>query len=178
MRSRVATLLLALLAVSVLLAACGGDDTKATPDAATPAGTKESTETPVNTGPAGGGDATAPPPAEPQLDEQLTEVARGDLQIDIPIAGTYNIDPQTLAAQTGDVPSCDNFQFDFTWQVTDPYPPDASSLEWDLLRDTGNVTLSHDPNNEQSVGCASLQAVNQGAAPLTVAIKYAIGGIP
>lgn len=178
MKSWAAVPLLAVLAASIILAGCGGGDSRATPDAATPAGTKELTATPAATEPQADGNATAPAPADPQLDEQLTEFARSDLQIQVPAAGTYSIDPQTLAANAGDVPSCDNFQFDFTWQVTDPYPPDGVSLEWAIQRDTGNITLSRDPSGEQSVGCDSIQAENKGSSPITVAIKYAIGGLP
>lgn len=178
MKSRVIALLITAVAVTTLLSACGDDDSTATPDAATAAGTKEpgdTTATDQATGPV----ITAPALADPQLDEQLTEVARGDLgEVEIPVGGVYYIDPATLAAQAGDVPSCDNFQFAFAWQVADPYPPDAASLEWELQRDGGNVTLSRDPAGEQSVGCDSLQAANQGDAPITLSIKYAIGGLP
>ena len=114
----------------------------------------------------------------PQLDEQLTEVARGDLDVEIAVGGVYYIDPQTLASQAGAVPACDNFQFDFTWQVTDPFPPTGVAFQWELQRSGGNVALSHDPSGEQSVGCDSIQAVNKGDVSVSLAVKYAIGGIP
>jgi hypothetical protein len=37
---------------------------------------------------------------------------------------------------------------------------------------------ARDPAVEQSVGCDSLRAVNQGDAPIALAIKYAINGLP
>lgn len=178
MRLRAFALLIAAVAATMLLAGCADEASAPTPDAATAAGTKQPGDTT-------GADQTAGPLVtafalpDPQLDEQLTEVARGDLgEVEIPVGGVYYIDPETLAAQAGDVPSCDNFQFAFVWQIVNPYPPDGALLEWELQRDGGNVTLSRDAAGEQSVGCDSLQAVNQGDVTISLAIKYAIGGLP
>jgi hypothetical protein len=166
---------LALRAGAIILAAltvaCGGDDDNATPAAGTPVGTKQQTAAPTETEPGNGGGATAPDPVDPVLDEQLTEVARDTLTATIDPGGTYDIDPEALAAA-----SCDNFQFDFSWQVADPYPPDGVALQWVLVRN--GVVLSSAPNGEQAVGCDAVQAVNNGSTVITVALKYAIGTIP
>ena len=166
--------LLAALAVFGLFLACGGSSG---PTAMiSPVGTKASTPTPTpeDTGPQTGGDV--PTPAEPTLDEALTELASGDHTADLDPGGVDQIDPQTLVEGS---PSCTNFEFDFTWQVVDPYPPDGVDLQWVMERDNGDtVDISHDPSGEQSVGCNVVRVLNNGSSPISVAIKYKIGGLP
>jgi hypothetical protein len=87
---------------------------------------------------------------------------------------------QTLditTADTGSEPSCDNFAFDFTWQVQDPYPPDGVDLAWQFTREAGAVEVAAGPAGEQTVGCGLLEARNRGAAPVTVALRYRAGAI-
>ncbi len=73
---RFASAVLVAVAVVGSTIACGGDDGPAESVDVTPVGTKDATPTPAAIDPGGG----APPPVEPELDEELTEVTRGDLE--------------------------------------------------------------------------------------------------
>jgi hypothetical protein len=170
---RIAGLLLTLAALAAGVA-CGGGSSGPTA-VVSPIGTKAGTPTPTPTAtvaPIGNG---APLPIEPTLNEALTETASGDLTADVQPGQTYSVDPQSLV--TGS-PSCTNFEFDFTWQVTDPYPPDGVDLQWQIQRNGAGVKIAEATSGEQSIGCDPLQALNAGSAPISVAIKYKIGGLP
>ena len=170
---RTAGLLLTLAALTACVA-CGGGSSGPTA-VVSPIGTKAGTPTPTPEATVATGGSGAPDPIEPTLDEALTEIASGALTADVQPGQTYNIDPQSLV--TGP-PSCTNFEFDFTWQVTDPYPPDGADLQWQIQRNASPVKIAEAASGEQSVGCDSLQALNAGSAPISVAIKYKIGGLP
>jgi hypothetical protein len=171
---RTAGLLLTLAAIAVCVA-CGGGGSKGPTAVVSPIGTKAGTPTPTPVATVAPGGNGAPDPIEPTLDEALTEIASGHLTADVQPGGTYNIDPQSLATS---LPSCTNFEFDFTWQVTDPYPADGVDLKWQIQRNGSPVKIAEAASGEQSVGCDSLQALNAGSAPISVAIKYKIGGLP
>ncbi|MEX1195817.1 MAG: hypothetical protein WD904_03820 [Dehalococcoidia bacterium] len=169
--------LIVLFAVALSgLAACGGDDDDTSGPTAviTPAGTKDETPTPA---PDGGG--PAPSPADPQLDEDLQELTSGELEATIEPGGTYEIDPLAITETAGgSAPPCENFAFDFTWQVTDPYPSDGVQLVWRFIRDEGDVDIANAPSGEQTIGCGLLRAVNNGGETITVAVRYRVGAIP
>lgn len=172
-------LLAAVSATAILvLGACGDDDDAADDDGGTvitPVGTKDATATPADTG---AGNGAPPSPVEPQLDEALTLTGRGGLEATIEPGGRYEIDPLAIAEGSGNnVPPCANFQFDFSWQVIDPYPPDGVALSWLLNRMDGEIEVANGPSGNQAIGCGLLTAVNNGAAVITVRIEYAIGGI-
>jgi hypothetical protein len=154
-----------------LSAACSGDDDGGASVDVTPVGTKEATPTP---GPIASG-AGAPEPVDPQLDEELTEVARGELEATIDPGGSYEINPETLAEDAGVTDACDNFQFDFSWQISDPYPSDGGSLSWQFDNSSQQFEVASGSAGNQSVGCGLLRAENRGERAIFVAIKYAIG---
>jgi len=157
-------------AVLALAAACGGDDETTptdAPGAVTPVGTKDATPTPLATV------AGAPTPIDPTLDEELTEIASGNFDETIAAGSSWSIDTAAIAG----VASCTNFAFDFTWQVQDPFPPDGVDLVWQFTREAGTVEVANGPDGEQSVGCGVLDALNRGAGPVTVAIRYRVGAI-
>lgn len=163
------------LAAAVTLAlilACGGDDDDGGGEVVdvTPVGTKDATPEPVPVDPETG----IPEPVEPELDEELTEIARGELEAVIDPGGSYEIDPEALAADAGASDPCANFQFDFSWQITDPYPPEGTALVWKFANDTSEFEVASGPAGNQSVGCGLLRAENGAAATITVAIKYAM----
>lgn len=162
------------LAALAMCVACGGGSSGPTA-VVSPIGTKAGTPTPTPVATAAPGGNGAPAPIEPTLDEAVTEIASGDLTADVQPGQTYGIDPQSLVASP---PSCTNFQFDFTWQVTDPYPADGVDLQWQIQRNGSGVKIAEATSGEQSVGCVSLQALNAGSAPIAVAIKYKVGGLP
>ena len=159
-----------------LIVACGGDDSgnQQVTDI-TPVGTKDSTPTPV---PSDAGPGGAPAPVTPELDEELTEITTGDLQVTIEPGGSYDIDPEAIAAEAGASDVCANFQFDFSWQITDPYPADGTSLSWEFEGERGSFEVAKGPAGNQAVGCGLLSAENQGGVAITVAMKYAIGALP
>jgi hypothetical protein len=160
--------------ICALLFSCSSDDDgpEGTLGAVTPVGTKDPEATTAAPVDPGGG---PPPPAEPELDEQLTEVTRGELSADIEPGGQYPLDPLVIAQGAGQAPDCNNLQFDFSWQVVDPYPPDGVALSWQFTRAEGTVEVASRPAGNQAVGCGTLAATNEGSAPISVAIKYAIG---
>ncbi len=171
---------LALAGVSAALAlavACGGDDDEATPTdtpgGLTPVGTKDATPTPLASDGAG-----PPSPVDPTLDEELTEITSGSLLEAIPPGTVIQLDPLGIAVvAAGRTPPCDNFAFDFTWQVQDPFPPDGVDLVWQFIRDGEAIEVAVGPSGEQAIGCGLLEAENRGAEPITVAIRYRIGAI-
>ena len=170
-----------LAGVSVALAlavACGGDDDAPpteTSGAMTPAGTKDATPTRSSiTGPGSG----APAPADPTLDEELTEITSGSLLTPIPPGTVIQLDPLGIAGvDTGRTPSCDNFAFDFTWQVQSPYPPDGVNLVWQFIRDGDVIEVAAGPAGEQTIGCGLLGAETRVSGRITVAIRYRVGAI-
>ena len=171
-------LLIVTLAITCLAAAaCGGDDSDpdSTLGAITPVGTKVPTEQ-ASDGAATPGSEGPPSPVMPELDEELTLFLDGQIFADIQPGDSYEVDPIALGEQVGTPPSCDNFQFDFSWQVTDPYPPDGVAFKWQLLRDDGPVDIAIAPAGNQAVGCDTLLAVNEGATPISIAVRYLIGG--
>lgn len=170
-------LIAATLALLVLTAACGGDDDDPSATLGTPIGTKDATPE-ASAEPTDAGNGAPPYPADPTLDEELTEFSRGDLEATIEPGDRYLIDPIALANEDGEAPSCDNFLFDFSWQVTDPFPTDGVALTWLFNRSGDEVEVASGPSGEQGIGCGTLAATNGGAAPITVSIKYVVGGLP
>jgi len=173
-RALVAFVVLSALAFSI---ACGGDD-KPTATVG-PIGTKSGAPsvsadatTPVD----GGG--LAPAPAEPSLDEAITLITSGDVTAELGPGELYPFDPQALAETAGATPSCDNFQFDFAWQVQYPYPPENVTLQWQIERAGADVKVAEGTSGEQSIGCDTIDLVNTSADSIAVAVKYKIGGLP
>ncbi|HEY5638802.1 MAG TPA: hypothetical protein VIW01_01985 [Dehalococcoidia bacterium] len=163
-------------AALTLAAACGGDgDTTPTltPGGLTPVGTKDATPTPLAS------DESGPPaPADPTLDEELTQITSGSLLEAIAPGTVIQFDPLGIAGEdTGRTPPCDNFAFDFTWQVQDPYPPAGVNLVWQFIRDGDAIEVAAGPAGEQTIGCGLLEAENRGSMLVTVAIRYRIGAI-
>ncbi|MCH7484915.1 MAG: hypothetical protein IIA90_07185, partial [Chloroflexi bacterium] len=120
-------------AALALAAACGGGDDETTPTdtpgALPPVGTKAATPTPSSI------DGSGPPaPADPTLDEELTEITSGSFDETIAGGDSWSID---TAAFAEDASLCTNFAFDYTWQVQDPFPPDGVDLIWQVTRAAG-----------------------------------------
>jgi hypothetical protein len=163
-----------MLAVFVTLA-CSGDDGPQDSVDVTPVGTKDATPTPDTADPSAG----APAPVEPELDEELTEVTRGTLEATIAPGTSYAIEPESIAADAGTLDACDdNFQFDFSWQISEPYPPDDTALAWVRQGESGAFDVAAGPAGNQAVGCGTLTAENRGPSSIVVAVKYAIGVLP
>ncbi|MCH7810983.1 MAG: hypothetical protein IH863_10435 [Chloroflexi bacterium] len=164
-------------AALALALACGGDDDATTPSETpgglTPVGTKDATPTPLATG-----GAVPPAPADPTLDEELREIASGSFDETIAAGDSWSIDTVVFSEDdAGGVSLCTNFAFDYAWQVQDPFPPDGVDLIWRFTRAAGTVEVASGPAGEQSVGCGLLEALNRGAGPISVAIRYRVGAI-
>jgi hypothetical protein len=168
--------LVGVLAMLALAAACGDDDAAAPTDTLgglTPAGTKEATPTPL--APDGADPPAGPPvPADPTLDEELAEIASGSFDETIAAGDSWSID---TAAFAEDESLCTNFAFDYTWQVQDPFPPAGVDLIWQFTRAAGTVEVAAGAAGEQSVGCGLLEALNRGDGEIVVAIRYRVGAI-
>lgn len=167
----------AAIATLLLLAACGGDDDGPAATIGTPIGTKDTTPVPTAGASTDTGDGTAPDPVDPTLDEELTEFASGSFDATIDPGDRYEIDTTELANETGSAPPCDNFLFDFSWQVTDPYPPDGVAISWLYTGQSDEFEVANTPAGEQGVGCGPVAIANNGAGAVTIAVKYIIGGI-
>jgi hypothetical protein len=167
---------LAVLALStlVLAIACGGDDTPS--GTISPIGTKSGAPT-ASAEPTTANGGPIPAPAEPTLDEAVTLITSGDATAELGPGEIYPFDPQAIAEAAGSTPSCDNFQFDFTWQVQDPYPPANVTLQWQIERSGSDVKVAEGPSGEQSIGCDTIDLVNTGSGTISVAVKYKIGGL-
>jgi hypothetical protein len=165
--------------VALLAAGCGGDggsgvDRSVTP--LSPAGTKAAAVSPGSPS----GQPVAPTPPPPTLKAELDKFGEGQLTAEIAAGGAYDLDPAPLiVARGGSAPSCSsgNVSFAFTWQVSDPYPPDNVSLTWQLSRAGRSVKVAEGPFGDIVVPCGPLEAVNQGPADITVQIRYAIGAV-
>ncbi|MEO8458773.1 MAG: hypothetical protein ABI559_13295 [Chloroflexota bacterium] len=169
--------ILLLLALSTLAQtiACGGGDNDSQVSFS-PVGTKTSSLT-ATPAPTDGSGATAPDPIDPTLDQELHEITNGNQAIDLAPGETFTFDPQALATDAGTTPVCANFQFDFSWQVQHPFPPDGVNFQWEIQRNGAPVKVAEGPNGEQSVGCDTVEAANKGDGPITVTVKYKIGGL-
>jgi hypothetical protein len=171
---RAAVAFVVLSSVAIVIACGGADKPTATVG---PIGTKSaaptasSEATPIAVG-------EAPDPAEPTLDEALQLITSGSVVAQIAPGDTYSFDPNAIAQAAGSTASCTNFQFDFTWQVQDPYPPTDVFLQWQIERNGSKVKIAEGPSGEQSVGCDAVEASNNGPDPIAVAIKYKLGGLP
>lgn len=170
---RAAWLLVVLASTAVAACGGGGEAPGETLGEVTAVGTKEATPTTAGAD----GDGGPPAPADPELDEALTLVTSGELEATIEPGGAYSIDPLQLAAEAGAEPNCDNLQFDFSWQVIDPWPADGVGLAWQLDRSGNLVTVASGAAGNQAVPCGTLAAANQGATAITVAVKYLIGAL-
>jgi len=171
----------AVAVVALAVAACGGDDAgsqgvdgSATP--ISPAGTKAATAAPGSPS----AEPVAPTPPPPTLKAELEKFGEGQLTAAVAAGGAYQLDPAPLIeAHDGSAPSCSSgsVSFAFTWQVSDPYPPDNVSLTWQLSRAGRSVKVAEGPFGDIIVPCGLLEAVNQGPAHITVDIRYAIGAV-
>lgn len=170
-----ATIAAAFLTLAFAIA-CGGDDTPS--GTISPIGTKsggptaDATEVPTDAA------NPAPDPVEPELDEALTLIATGDARAELGPGEIYPFEPEVIAQTAGATPSCDNFQFGFTWQVQEPYPPDNVTMQWNIEREGADVKVAEGVSGEQSVGCDTIDLINTSADSITVAVKYKIGGLP
>ncbi len=170
----------ALVAVAMLAAGCGGGSDSgsaglsATP--ISPAGTKAATAAPGSPSAA----PLAPTPPPPTLKAELDKFGEGQLTIDIAAGGAYELDPAPLiVGSDGDAPSCNsgNVSVAFTWQVSDPYPPDNATVSWQLSRTGRFIKVAEGSFGDIVVPCGLLEAANQGDADITVQIRYAIGAV-
>jgi hypothetical protein len=159
----------------LLVAACGGDEGSGdgTGVPVTAVGTKEPTPEAGTSILGEAGDA--PSPVDPDLDEELTEIARDGFDTTLDPGTQYEVDPLSLATSAAASVSCDAFQFDFSWQITDPYPSDTAIVEWFIIRDTGDIKIAGGPSGNQAVGCDILRVVNSSGETVTLSVKYAIG---
>jgi hypothetical protein len=173
-------LALAFVGALLLIAAvsCGGGDSKPTATLG-PVGSKVNTPTPTPAAsePGDGGSA-APDPIEPTLDEALTLITSDSSSVTLGPGEIYAFDSQALAETAGTTPNCSSFQFDFSWQVQDPYPPDGITMQWQIERNGADVKVAEGVSGEQSVGCETVDLVNTSQQSITVAVKYKLGGTP
>ena len=171
------------LALGALLAACGGGGGAATPSpgpgpTSTPTAEPSAASSPTATGvPSPTAEPQdAPHAPAPEVPDNVTVLALGEMSLNIGAGDTYAFDPIDLGTQQGvEVPPCAAFVFLFGWQVRDPYPPEYVNLRIRWTRTGSMETIAEDASGTQSIGCGGIEVVNDSAAQVTVEVRYGIG---
>lgn len=176
-------LLPAAAAVLIAFVACGENDAKTptpspaatAPASPSPAPTEEPSPTAEPTpSPAPEAPQAAPievgPGQEALTENVLSPVLAGD--------GVFNIDAIDLATDAGIVPpSCAELVFYFSWQVRQPFPPDAVDLEFYWTRMGGTELVAEGTAGQASRGCGLIQMVNNSDVEAMVELRYVIARI-
>ncbi len=175
--------LLPVVVVAMAFVACGGDGVEAptpSPTATAPASpTPAPTETPAATAaPTPSPAAEAPHAAPIAVGTGQEAVTENVLSPVLAADGVFNLDPIDLATDAGIVPpSCAELVFYFSWQVRQPFPPDAVDLEFYWSRMGGTELVAQGTSGEASRGCGLIQMVNNSDVEVTVELRYVIARI-
>jgi hypothetical protein len=87
-----------------------------------------------------------------------------------------DLDPINMALNLGlTPPACADFVLAFTWQVRFPQPAGDAKVHFTGQRMGGTFEVG-EPGaaGESTVGCALLQAINEGAQPLVVELRFVV----
>ncbi len=121
----------------------------------------------------------APPARAPILEGSVRAIGQGRIELSIQPGQSSSIDGLRLAIQAGiAAPPCAAFVFAFVWQVTQPYPAGTASVEFIGNRMGGTFTVGRPgPEGSGQIGCAGLDAINRGAMPVKIEVRYVIGEV-
>ena len=125
-----------------------------------------------NAGPPGG----RPAAAAPALDSRLRSLGAGIIELPLDPGQVRDLDPINMALNLGlTPPPCADFVMVFTWQVRTPEPAGAASVRFSGER-MGGVFDVGTPGaaGEASIGCALLEAINDGTAPVVVEMRFVV----
>jgi hypothetical protein len=117
-----------------------------------------------------------PRAAEPQLDSRLRSLGAGVLELALDPGQTRDLDPVNMALNLGRTPpACADFVLAFTWQVRFPQPAGDAKVHFTGQRMGGTFEVGGpSPAGAGTVGCALLQASNEGTAPLVVELRFVV----
>jgi hypothetical protein len=121
------------------------------------------------------GPPTAAPPA---LDPSSRSLGSGVVNLSLDPGRPTDLDPIQLATSLGITPpACDDFVMSFTWQVQTAGAADAP-IGFTGQRQEGSFLVgAAGPSGSGAIGCALLEAVNQGQAPVSVQLRFTIGRV-
>jgi len=140
----------------------------------------------------GGGESgkQTPPPTEvatpvgidevkahrPEINPQLDVLGDGALKLMVPAGKSVFIQTLERAVKAGiNGRDCVFLFFVFTWQVTDPDPPDGVDLEfYNNLPRGDHVFLRRGPSGEAAVSCAPIEVVNKGTTDVKLDFLYVL----
>ena len=189
------------LALGVALAACGndGDSSPSSDGTATGTGTGHRGSPTAHPGPVPSPPPAIspifrlPPTASPSSTEEpegtphasppdtlpgLEVLGTGELNLTIGPGDSKGFDPQELAKDLDiDMPPCGGFIFAFGWQVRRPYPPDGVDLTITWTSTGEPQVIGEGPSGKRSLGCGSVDVVNDSDFEVAVEIRYSIAKI-
>ena len=117
-----------------------------------------------------GGNGSTPPQATlspPPVDPRLQVLDQGTLTLDVPPGGRQTINPLSLAGPTP--PPCAVFVLIFSYGVSE-----GGSLRFTGTRMGQTFEIVSGPKGEASVGCALIEAVNDGRERVDGQLRYFI----
>jgi hypothetical protein len=103
--------------------------------------------------------------------------AEGVLTISLDAGESLDWEAFDLAEQVGwnDAAPCANFQFAFSWQVTDPYPAaDELGLVFRGTRLGATFEIGQGPSGSERPGCVHLEVTNDSDLPIEVEMRVAV----
>ena len=121
----------------------------------------------------GGGDDDDPlqPLAPPPVNPNLTVLAQGTVEQEIPADGLWNLAPSRMAAQEGIATPCERLVFLFSWRTED-----KDSIEFtSVTQGKDSVRVGEGAEGVASVGgCLVVGAHNGGGSAVKVEMRYVL----
>jgi hypothetical protein len=116
-----------------------------------------------------------PTAAPPVLEGNARSLGSGVVNLSLDPGRPTDLDPIQLATSLGITPpACADFVMSFTWQVQTAAASDAP-IGFTGQRQGGSFPVgTAGPSGSGAIGCALLEAVNQGQAPVTVQLRFTI----
>ena len=119
-----------------------------------------------------------PHASPPDIPFGLEALGTGELNLTIGPGDSKGFDPQDLGKDLDiDMPPCGGFVFAFGWQVRRPYPPDGVDLTIKWTSTGEPQVIGEGPSGKRSLGCGSIDVVNDSDFEVVVEIRYTIAKI-
>ncbi len=103
----------------------------------------------------------------PEISPALRILGEGSLVLDVPPGQRQFIEPLKLAATFGTSPDCATLAFLFRWRVNG-----KGELRFEGQLQGSVVAIEQGNSGSASVGCIVVEAVNDGARPITGDLRY------
>ncbi len=172
-----------LAALAVLANACGdGDATPTSTPTLEPTASPTVTASPTPTAePLPSSTPTSSPtvveaPHAPALAPLPGKTLQGEGTRELTLAAgeTLSLDARDFATElSATIVSCIDTTFYLSWQVRDPYPPDAIDLEFYELLRGARILIAEGASGQFTRGaCLAFEIVNNSAVEVTVELRY------